>query len=162
MKLFSWVLADIPASGSSFFRLVETKILSNPLSRLVYADFGLISNRVLYSELFFPATGKHYWNRVYTSFLRFFQFLTKEAVFPASKNGSSMECYLLQRGETDFLSSVLLFSANFVLAKTLLQIKVKPFLIEQPLSNYWTLFFTRFFIYIPAGESSFLAWKRIF
>ena len=53
LKLFSWVLADIPASGSSFFRLVETDISSNPLSRLVYADFGLISNRVLYSELFF-------------------------------------------------------------------------------------------------------------
>ena len=99
---------------------------------------------------------------MYTSFLRFFQFLTKEAVFPASKNGSSMECYLLQRGETDFLSSILLFSANFVLVKTLIQIKVKPFVIEQPLSNYWKLFSTRFFIYIPAGENNFSAWKRIF
>ena len=53
LKLFSWVLANIPASGSSFFRLVETKISSNPLSRLVYADFGLVSNRVLYSDFFF-------------------------------------------------------------------------------------------------------------
>ena len=91
-----------------------------------------------------------------------FQFLTKEAVFPASKNGFSMECYSLQRVEPDFLSSVLLFSANFVLVKTLIQIKVKPFLIEQPLSNYWKLFSTRFFIYIPAGESNFSAWKRMF
>ena len=162
LKLFPWVLAGIPASGSSFFRLVETKISSNPLSRLVYPDFGLISNRVLYSEIFFPATGKHYWNPVYTSFLQIFQFLTKEAVFPASKNGFSMECYSFQRVETDFLSSVLLFSANFVLVKTLIQIKVKPFLIEQPLSNYWKLFSTRFFIYIPAGESNFSAWKRMF
>ena len=53
LKLFSWVLANIPASGSSFFRLVETKISSNPLSRLVYADFGLVSNRGLYSDFFF-------------------------------------------------------------------------------------------------------------
>ena len=95
LKLFSWVLANIPASGSSFFRLVETKISLNPLSRLVYADFGLISNRVLYSEFFFC-----YWKALLISgvyqFSSIFQFLTKEAVFPASKNAFSMECYSLK------------------------------------------------------------------
>ena len=101
LKLFSWVLANIPASGSSFFRLVETKISSNPLSRLVYADFGLISNCVLYSGFFFC-----YWKALLKSgvyqFSSIFQFLTKEAVFPASKNGFCMECYSLQRVEPDF------------------------------------------------------------
>ena len=101
LKLFSWVLANIPASGSSFFRLVQTKISSNPLSRLVYADFGLISNRVLYSDFFLC-----YWKALLKSGVyqlsSIFQFLTKEAVFPASKNGFSMEYYSLQRVEPDF------------------------------------------------------------
>ena len=62
LKPFSWIFADIPASGSSFFRLVETEFSSNPSSRLVYTDFGLISNRVLLFRAFFSAAGKHYRN----------------------------------------------------------------------------------------------------
>ena len=92
---------------------------------------------------------------MYTSFLQFFQFLTKEAVFPASKNGFSVECYSLQRVKTDFLSSFPLFSANFMLVKTLIQIKVKPLLIEQPLSNYWKLFFARFLYIFQAVKAVF-------
>ena len=54
LKPFSWIFADTPASGSSFFRLVETEFSSNHSSRLMYTDFGLISNRAqFYSELFF-------------------------------------------------------------------------------------------------------------
>ena len=52
LKPFSWIFADIPASGNSFFRLVETDFSSNPSSRLVYTDFGLISNRVLLFRAF--------------------------------------------------------------------------------------------------------------
>ena len=49
LKSFSWIFADIPASGSRFFRLKETEFSSNPSSRLVYTDFdfGLISNRMV-------------------------------------------------------------------------------------------------------------------
>ena len=43
LKPFSWVFADIPASGSSFLRLVKTECSSNTLSRLVHTNFGLIS-----------------------------------------------------------------------------------------------------------------------
>ena len=71
-----------------------------------------------YSELF-----------LFTVF-QFFQFITGEAAFPASGNRFSIECYLLLRVETDFLSKVLLFEANFVLVETIIQIKVKSFLIE--------------------------------
>ena len=46
LKPFSWIFQDIPASGSSFFRLVEMKFLSNPSQRLVYSNFGLISNHM--------------------------------------------------------------------------------------------------------------------
>ena len=40
LKPFSWIFADIPASESSLFRLVETEFSSNPSLRLVYTDFG--------------------------------------------------------------------------------------------------------------------------
>ena len=52
-KPFSWIFTDIPVSGSSFFRLVEMKILSNPSQRLVYSNFGLISNHILQFKAFF-------------------------------------------------------------------------------------------------------------
>ena len=47
LKPFFWIFADIPVSGSSFFRLVETEFSSNPSSQLVYTDFQLILNREL-------------------------------------------------------------------------------------------------------------------
>ena len=53
-----------------------------------------------------------------------------EAVFMASGNGFSIECYLFWRVETDFFPSVFLFRANFMLVEIIIQIKVKPFLIE--------------------------------
>ena len=59
-----------------------------------------------------------------------FQFLTVKTVFPVIINGFSIECYLFRRMKTDFLSSALLFRANFVLVETIIQIKVKLFLIE--------------------------------
>ena len=53
LKHFSWIFADIPASESRFFQLVEPEFLSNPSSKLAYMDFGLISNRVLLFIAFF-------------------------------------------------------------------------------------------------------------
>ena len=53
LKPSSWIFADIPASGSCFFRLVETEFSSNPSSRLVYIDFGLISSHVPLFRFFF-------------------------------------------------------------------------------------------------------------
>ena len=80
-----------------------------------------------------------------------------EAVFPASGNGFFIECYLLQLVETEFLSSVPLFRANFTLEETIIQIKVNTvFNRVTSLLLLETIFYT-FFIYIPAGESSFLA-----
>ena len=53
LKSFSWIFADIPASGSIFFRLVKMKFLSNPSQRLVYSNFGLVSNHCLNLKIFF-------------------------------------------------------------------------------------------------------------
>ena len=53
LKPFSWIFENIPESGSSFFRPMETEFPSNPSSRLVYTDFGLISNRVLLFKALF-------------------------------------------------------------------------------------------------------------
>ena len=53
LKPFSRIFADIPASRSSFLRLRETEFSSNPSSRLMHTDFGLISNRVLLLRAFF-------------------------------------------------------------------------------------------------------------
>ena len=62
LKPFSWIFADISASGSSFYWLVETEFSSNPSSQIVYTDSGLISNHVILFRAFFSASGKHYRN----------------------------------------------------------------------------------------------------
>ena len=91
LKPFSWIFADIAANGSIFFGLVKTEFFLKPSSRLVYTDFGLISNRVL----------------LFRAFLLLLESITKirckpvllstvEAVFPASGNGFSIECYLFR------------------------------------------------------------------
>ena len=67
-----------------------------------------------------------------------------EAVFPGSGNGFSIKCYSFRRVETDFFFSVLLFRAILVLVETIIQIKVKRFLTEFPLSYYWKPFSTHF------------------
>ena len=50
-----------------------------------------------------------------TSFLRFFQFLTVEAVFPAKGSGFCIECYSLQRVETYFFA--VFFYSEQILSK---------------------------------------------
>ena len=73
-----------------------------------------------------------------------------EAVFLASGNEFFNKCYLFRPLETDFLSSVLLLRANFVLVETIIQIKVKaisyratsPLLLE-------TIFYAFFYIFLP-------------
>ena len=109
LKPFSWIFANIPASGSSFFWLVEEEFSSYLSSRLVYMKFGLISNRVLLFRGFFLLLESITEIRC-NSFLRFFQFLAVEAVFPVSGNGFSIECYLLQLVETDFFFLVFYYS----------------------------------------------------
>ena len=52
LEPFSWIFSDIPSSVSSFFRLVETEFSLDPSSRLVYTDFGLISNLVFFRSFF--------------------------------------------------------------------------------------------------------------
>ena len=84
--LISFLLFFQFLTVEAFFWRVETEFLSNTSSRLLYTDFGLISNRVLLFRRFFSATGKHYWNYVLTNFLPFFHFLTVEAVFLPSGN----------------------------------------------------------------------------
>ena len=53
LKTIPLIFADIPASGSSFFLLVEMEVLANTSSRLEYAEFVFISNRVLLFRAFF-------------------------------------------------------------------------------------------------------------
>ena len=53
LKSFSWIFADVPASGSSFFLVVRTEFSSNPSARLVRTDFGLIQNSVFLFRPFF-------------------------------------------------------------------------------------------------------------
>ena len=135
LKPFSWIFADILASGSSFFRLVEMDFFKSFIAASVYG-FWVNFKPCVFIQGFFSAVGKYYRNQVQTSFLQFFQFLTVEAVFPASGNEFSIEFSSFPRVETDFFSSVLLFRANFVLVKTIIQIKVKPFLTGE--SSFWT------------------------
>ena len=60
LKPFYWIFEDIPASGSIFFRLVKKDFSSNPSSRPVYTDFGLILNRVLSFIAFLSAARENY------------------------------------------------------------------------------------------------------
>ena len=53
-----------------------------------------------------------------------------QAAFPTSGSGFAIECYPFRRVEADFLSSVLIFRANFVLVETMTEIKVRLFLIK--------------------------------
>ena len=94
LKLFSWIFADIPASGSSFSQVVKSELLWNPSLRLVYTDFGLILNRVILFRAFFSASEKKLLKLVQTNFLQFFQFLTVEAVFPAGEHRFSIERFI--------------------------------------------------------------------
>ena len=129
LKPFYWIFTDIPASGSSFFRLVETEFSSTPSSRQVDTNFELISNRVLLFRAFFFCC----WKALLK--LRVNQF---SSIFSVPNSGSSFPDQLkqifyrmlFQRVETDFFSKVLLFRENFLLVETIIQIKVKPFLIE--------------------------------
>ena len=76
-----------------------------------------------------------------------------EAVFPASENGFSIECYLFRRVGMDFLSSVLLFRANFVLVETIIQIKVKAISYRvTSLLLLKTIFYAFFYIYSCRGK----------
>ena len=75
-----------------------------------------------------------------------------ETVFPASGDGFSIECYSFPRSGTAFVSGALLLSANFVLLETIIQTKVKLFLIAWPLFYYWKPFSIRYvciYIFLP-------------
>ena len=90
-------------------------------------------------------------------FIKFFLFLTAEAVFPANGNGFFIEYFIPASGNGFYAQS-----SYFVLVETIIQIKMKPFFIKKPPSHYWKPFIT-VFLDIPAGESSFSAQqKRIF
>ena len=52
VKPFCWIVKEIPASRSTFFRLVKIDFSSNLSLRLVYLDFGLIQIVCFYSEFF--------------------------------------------------------------------------------------------------------------
>ena len=53
LKQFSWIFADLPASGSTFFWFGKMEFSSNPSTRLACVDFELITNRVLLFRAFF-------------------------------------------------------------------------------------------------------------
>ena len=62
LKPSPWNFEGIPASISSYFRLVEKQLSSNPSSQLVYTDFGSILKRVLLFRAYFSAARKRYCN----------------------------------------------------------------------------------------------------
>ena len=62
-------------------------------------------------------------------FFHFFHSYQRKQFFRLVKT-NFLSNALLWRVETDFLVSVCLFGANFVLVETIIQIKVKPFFIE--------------------------------
>ena len=90
LKPFFWIFADILASGRTYFWLVETE--SSSSSRLVYTDFGLISNHVLLFRAFFLLLETITEIRCKPAFFEF-SVVTVKAVFPASGNRFSIECY---------------------------------------------------------------------
>ena len=57
--LISFLLFFQFLTVEAFFWRVETEFLSNTSSRLLYTDFGLISNRVLLFRCILFPTGKH-------------------------------------------------------------------------------------------------------
>ena len=101
LKPFYWVFVDIPVSGSSFcgqqkrsFHQILCHCQCIPiLSQFQTARF--------YSELFFCC-----WKALLKLGVNQFSSisLTVEEVFPTSVNGFSIESYLFQRVETNFLS----------------------------------------------------------
>ena len=80
-----------------------------------------------------------------------------ETVFPVSENKFFNKCYSFRRVETEFSTSVPLFGPNFVLVETIIKIKVKAISYRVISLLLLETIFYAFFIYIPAGESSFLA-----
>ena len=121
MKPFSWIFADIPVSGSSFFRLVETEFSSNPSPRLVYMDSGSISNRVrlfrasfLLLENFTEIRCKLVFLGILSSqeWKRFFRLVETNFLSKAIHSD----------GWKRIFSSVPLFKTNFVLAETIIQV----------------------------------------
>ena len=52
VKTISLGFTDIPASGSSFFGLVETEFLSNPSLGLLYKDLGHFETAFLFGAFF--------------------------------------------------------------------------------------------------------------
>ena len=100
-KPFYWVFVDIPASGSSFCGQQKRsfhQILCQCQCIRILSQFQTVR---FYSKLFFCC-----WKALLKLGVNQFSSisLTVEEVFPTSVNGFSIESYLFQRVETNFLS----------------------------------------------------------
>ena len=129
---------------------METKFSANPSSRLVYTDFGLISNYVLLFRVFFFfffCCWKALLKLGANQFSSTFSVPNSGSSFSGYWNEFSTKCYSFRRVETIFLFLIfLLFRANFVLVETIIQIKMNQFLTEQSnlspnIGNYFLLVF---------------------
>ena len=114
LRPVSWTFSDMEWRENSFFRLLETQFSSNPLLRLMYMNFGLISNHALLFRAFFLLIMESiselrckpiFFN--YSSswkWMQFFRLMETDFLSSAS----------FRRMEADFLSSVPLFQSKFV------------------------------------------------
>ena len=96
------------------------------------------------------------WNR-FLGFLQIFQ--PAETTFPASGNRVfifSIECYSFQQVEIDFFLVFFYSERIFVLAETIIQIKVKPYSLSSTIGNHY------FYAYIPIYIHIFLPVKAVF
>ena len=118
---FLGFFSDIPASGNSFFRLVETEFSSYPSSFITI--LGWFQTVCFYSELFFLLLESITEIRCKSVF----------SIFSVSSSGSNFSSQW-KRIYYDMWKraffSVLLFRVNVLLTETIIKIKVKPFLIE--------------------------------
>ena len=130
LKPVSWIFADILANGRRNFPASGNRVfIKFFITTSAYRFWVNFKPFACIQSLFFCCWKALLYLGV-NQFSSTCQFLTVKAVFPAIINGFSIEWYLSWRVKTDFLSSVFLFRANFVLVESIIQIKVKLFLIE--------------------------------
>ena len=147
LKPFSQIFSDIPASESSFFRLLKTEFSSNPSSRLMYTDFGLISNHVLLLKAFFLLLESI--TEIKCKPVFFFSiFSVPNSFFRLLKIDFLLNA--IHSDELEWIFCLMFFYSEQISCqwKPFNQVKVKPFFIQSNLSPNIGNRFLRVFLYI--------------
>ena len=101
LKPFSWIFADIPASGSSFFQLVERSFYQI-ITTSVYGFCVNFKPCAFIQSFFFFCCWKALLKLGVNQFSSTFSVPNSGSSFPVSGNGFSIECYSFRRVKTDF------------------------------------------------------------